>query len=157
MSALFIFLHIASAILFLGPIMVVVSQFPSAALKARNGDLRADGAATNLYGVTRVYGWLSLLVPVFGLILMITDWSTYSSHYNLHAAIVLAAAAWIILLAVVVPKQGKMVAGLSAVNDGKAQPEKDTIADWGKAKTQLTIFSGVFNLLWIIVLVLMFL
>lgn len=148
MSTIFLILHIATAILFLGPVMVTVSAFGKQALAASQGDTRAEGIATNMHGVTKVYGYLSALVPIFGLILMIIDWDVYSTRPNFHTAILLAVVAWGILLGLIIPRQKKAVSALG-------NPEGSTV-DFAKTKSQLAMFGGIFNLLWIITLILMF-
>ncbi len=147
MFTILLILHIAAAVLFIGPVMVSTSAFGKQALAASTGDARAEGVATNLHGITKVYGWLSALVPVFGIILLFSFWDSFSSSYNFHAALALGVIAWIILLAVIIPKQKKTVAALGA---------NDSTFDLAKAKKHSAMFGGIFNLLWIITFILMF-
>lgn len=149
-------LHIIAAVLFMGAVMYSTSAFPSAALRAADGDAASAGIARSTHRVSELYGYLSLLVPLFGVTLLFSDWSTYKSQFQFHIAIVLAAVAWILLLAVIVPKQKKLVGALGLLAPGEDQPE-DRVADPAKLKKQLSMFSGIFNLLWVITLVLMFL
>ena len=147
MENILLILHIASAVLFIGPVMVSTSAFGKQALAASAGDARAEGVAANLYGITKVYGWLSALVPVLGIILLVVEWDSLSDSYNFHAALTLGVIAWIVLLALIIPKQKKTVAALAA---------NDATYNFAKAKSQSAMFGGIFNLLWIITFILMF-
>ncbi|MGO1952632.1 MAG: hypothetical protein ACTILH_11060 [Corynebacterium casei] len=59
----------------------------------------------------------------------------------------LAIIAWVILIAVIIPRQKKTLAALEG---------GDQVVDFAKEKKQLSMFSGIFNLLWIITALLMF-
>lgn len=128
-------LHIGSAILFLGPVTVAASMFPR---YAATGDLPV---ARVLNRVTRVYGLLSILVAVFGIILAARidafdkPWVSWSLGLFILAAV--------IQVAVVEREQGRLLARIE--KDG-AQPGGLTLVRVG---------SGVFALLWIVILVLM--
>lgn len=148
MYTILLILHIATAVLFIGPVMVSTSAFGKQALDASKGDARAEGVATTLHGVTKVYGWLSALVPVLGAILLFAFWDQFGQSYNFHTALVLGLIAWVILLALIIPGQKKTVAALSV---------NDTGHDYDKAKSRSAMFGGIFNLLWIITFILMFL
>lgn len=156
MSSILIFLHVAAAILFLGPIMYAVSVFPGAAGKAAKGDTASEGIARATHRITQVYGYLSLLVPLFGVTILFSDWTAYRSQWQFHTAIVLSVIAWGILLALVLPKQQRMVGALGLLAPGEGDPTDDN-ADPAKLRSQLSVFGGIFNLLWIIMLVLMYL
>lgn len=148
-------LHVVTAVLLMGAVMYATSAFPNAAVHAANGDAGSEGIARATHRVSELYGYISLLVPLLGVTILFTNWSTYSDQYQFHAAILLAAVAWILLLAVIVPKQKKMVGALGLLAPGEEEPE-DRGADTTKLKKQLSMFSGIFNLLWVITLVLMF-
>lgn len=156
MSSILLFLHVATAILFMGPVMVSTSAFAPAAQKAAEGDTAQAGIARMLHRITQTYGYLSALVPLFGATLLFVDWETHGSNYMFHTALLLAIIAWIILLAVIIPKQKQFVGALGLLAPGEADASDKQI-DPAKTKKQLSAFSGVFNLLWIIVLVLMYL
>lgn len=148
-------LHIIAAVLLMGAVMYATSAFPAAALRAAEGDPGSEGTARATHRVSELYGYISLLVPLLGVTMLLSNWSAYSDQYQFHAAILLAAFAWILLLAVIVPKQKKMLGALGLLAPGEEEPE-DRGANPAKLKKQLSMFSGIFNLLWVITLVLMF-
>lgn len=151
MDTLFIVLHVLAAVLFLGPVTVATSTFHVRAYDAHKGNEAAKGAAKNLLRISQTYGILSLLVPLLGLVLMFTG--DHWSDGKFHASITLSLIAWALLLFVILPRQRKMAGAL-----GIGDPEDAAAADslnWDKAKSQLSMFGGIFALLWVIVLVLM--
>lgn len=156
MNTLLVFLHVAAAILLLGPVVVSSSMFPRQAAEACRGGEEAMGRASVLYRITKTYGMLSALVPLLGAVVMFADWSTYSTNYWLHSAIVLSVIAWALLLAMVIPQQRKMLGSIGALSPAEADPA-DVTPDFEKSKAKANAGAGVFNLLWILVLVLMFL
>lgn len=156
MNTLLVFLHVASAILLLGPVVVSASMFPRQAEEARNGGEEAMGRASVLYRITKTYGLLSALVPLLGGVVMFADWASYSTNYWLHSAIILSVIAWSILLAMVIPQQRKMLGTIGALAPDEADPT-DVTEDFEKSKAKANAGAGVFNVLWVLVLVLMFL
>ncbi|WP_047241361.1 hypothetical protein [Corynebacterium epidermidicanis] len=154
MSTILVALHILTAILFLGPVTVAVSSFQVKALAAHSGDTTALGAAKNLHAITRSYGTLSLLVPLLGVALFISD-SAYMKQGQFHAAIALSVVAWAVLYFVILPRQKKLLGALGALATDET-PADTTVADWNKAKGQLSMFGGIFSALWLITAVLMF-
>lgn len=153
-----IVLHVLAAVLFIGPVTIATSTFPAQAVKARAGDAKAAGAAAVLHRITSVYGLLSALVPIIGVGIMFTDGS-YWREGKYHIAITLAVIAWAILLFLIQPRQRKMMGSLGLLDAGDFDPETDQLDDakWDKTKSQLSMFSGIFALLWVIMLVLMYL
>lgn len=152
-----IILHVLAAILFLGPVTVATSSFHVRAVDAHNGDTRAAGAAHNLYKISQTYGVLSLLVPLLGLAIMFLDTGYYFTQYNFHAAIVLSVLAWAILLFLVMPRQRKMMGALGLLEADEQAAETFEITDWKKAKSQLSMFGGIWALLWVLTAITMFL
>lgn len=164
-ETLLLVLHIGTAILLLGPVAVATSLFPRAAADARtavgpagagNVDERFVGQARLLHRITNTYGAVSGLVPLLGVALLFMQWDVYKSAWNFHASLLLALVAWLILLFVVIPQQRKMMGNLGELDPAEADPEKDYTDDFEKAKKTATIGAGVFNLLWVIVFVFMF-
>lgn len=156
MNTFFIFLHVAAAIILLGPVVVATSMFPAEAAKARVGAEESVGRAAVLHRITKTYGLLSVLVPLLGGVVMAFDWDLYRSNYWLHTAIIVSVIAWGILIFMVMPQQRKMMGSLGALDPADADPSDHT-ANFEKSKAQASAGAGIFNLLWIIVLVLMFL
>ncbi|WP_097327637.1 hypothetical protein [Paractinoplanes atraurantiacus] len=129
MTKLLLSLHVLAAIVAIGPVTVAASMFPAA---LRRGD-RAQLAI--LHRICRVYAVLGLAVPVFG-------FATASSLGVLGDAwlltsIALTAVAAAVLGFAILPAQAAAVAGNPAV------------------PARLGMTSGVFNLLWATVVVLM--
>lgn len=156
MNTLFTFLHVAAAIVLLGPVVVATSMFPAEAARAKAGGEEATGRAAVLHKVSTTYGMLSALVPLLGGVVMAFDWNTYSTNYWLHTAIVLSVIAWALLFFMVIPHQRKMMASLGALDPADADPS-DATGDFEKCKAKASAGAGIFNLMWVLVLVLMFL
>jgi len=82
----------------------------------------------------------------------------------LHTSILLAIVAWAVLYFLITPKQRLMMAGLGVTGedemtddpDFRERADKAANLDWDKAKGQLSMFSGIFALLWLVTAVLMF-
>ncbi|MDU0478340.1 hypothetical protein QVA66_03690 [Staphylococcus chromogenes] len=155
MSTILVALHILTAVLFLGPVTVAVSTFQVKALTASNGDAAALGAAKNLHAITRSYGTLSLLVPLLGIALFISD-SAYLKQGQFHASIAIAVIAWALLFFLILPRQKAMLAAVGGL-DADETGSVTAAPDLKKAKGQLSMFGGIFSALWLIIAVLMFL
>ncbi|AKK10854.1 hypothetical protein [Corynebacterium uterequi] len=159
MTTLLTILHVATAVIFLGPVMVSSSLFGKNALQASKGDDRADAITSLLHGITKLYGYLSAVVPLIGATMLFTDWPTYKSQWHFHVALVVSAAAWGVLFLLIIPRQAKTVEALSADRQGPGVAEQLDVApvNYVKEKGQQAMFAGIFNLLWVVVLVLMYL
>lgn len=156
MTTFLIFLHVVAAILLLGPVVVSTSMFPRQVAESRAGGEEATGRASVLYRITKTYGMLSLLVPLLGGCVLAFDWETYKANYWFHTAIVLSVIAWAILLGMVIPQQRKMMGTLGALPAADADPADQT-NNFEKSKAKATAGAGIFNLLWMLTLILMFL
>ena len=156
MTTFLIFLHVVAAILLLGPVVVSTSMFPRQVAESRAGGEEATGRASVLYRITKTYGMLSLLVPLLGGAVLDSDWETYKANYWFHTAIVLSVIAWAILLGMVIPQQRKMMGTLGALPAADADPADQT-TNFEKSKAKATAGAGIFNLLWMLTLILMFL
>ena len=149
-------IHAIAAILFLGPATVANSQFHVRAYDAHNGNTQAAGSAKTLFKISQSYGMLSLLVPLLGIAIMLLDWSFYKSEGQFHAAIALSVITWALLLFVIFPRQKKMMGALGLLEDDEQAAKTYEIENWEKAKSQLSMFGGIWALLWVIIAVLMF-
>lgn len=156
MNTFFTFLHVAAAIILLGPVVVATSMFPAEAAKARAGGEESTGRASVLHKITKTYGMLSALVPLLGGVVMAFDWDTHKTNYWLHTAIVLSVIAWAMLFMMVIPQQRKIMGSLGALEPADADPS-DVVENFEKAKARASAGAGIFNLLWFVVLILMFL
>ncbi|AGT05151.1 putative membrane protein [Corynebacterium glutamicum MB001] len=156
MTTIMIAIHAIAAILFLGPATVANSQFHVRAYDAHNGNTQAAGSAKTLFKISQSYGMLSLLVPLLGIAIMLLDWSFYKSEGQFHAAIALSVITWALLLFVIFPRQKKMMGALDLLEDDEQAAKTYEIENWDKAKSQLSMFGGIWALLWVIIAVLMF-
>jgi hypothetical protein len=127
-------LHVLVAILAVGPVAVAASMFPPAARRGDAGQLRL------LHRICRVYAGIGIAVPVFG-------FATASSLGVLGDAwlivsIVLTAVAAAVLVFQVLPGQEKLL----SAGEGTVLT---------RVTTRLGMSTGIFNLLWATVTVLM--
>ncbi|APT84524.1 hypothetical protein [Corynebacterium aquilae] len=148
--------HVITAILFLGPVMFATSTFQVQALAAHKGDAQAVGSAALMYRVTTIYGALSGLVPVFGIAAWIFAYPHLMKNGLYHASILLCIIAWAVLYLAIIPRQRTMMAGLGALDpDQPGNKKVKKVSDWNKTKSQLSMFGGIFNGLWLLVALLM--
>lgn len=150
MNAVLLSLHVLAAVIAIGPVCVAASMFPAEARRALDGG-PAD-AATRLRvlsRISRIYAAVGIAVPVFGLMtaasmgVLSQAWVIVSMGLTLVAALVLAFA--------VLPRQESLLADVTAQID-------TGIAAGAAARQQigrLGMVTGVFNLLWATVTVLM--
>ena len=152
-------LHVVAALLLLGPVTVAVSTFHVRAREAHNGNDLARGSVRTLFTITNTYGLISLIVPLLGMGLLLSNMS-YLREGRFHASILLSVIAWGILFFLIVPRQKKMMAALGLSDDDDGVPSEKrtgeaTIENWDKAVSQLSMFGGIFSALWVIVAILM--
>ena len=152
-------LHVVAALLLLGPVTVAVSTFHVRAREAHNGNDLARGSVRTLFTITNTYGLISLIVPLLGVGLLLSNMS-YLREGRFHASILLSVIAWGILFFLIVPRQKKMMAALGLSDDDYGVPSEKhadaaTIENWDKAVSQLSMFGGIFSALWVIVAILM--
>ncbi|SBT95469.1 Predicted integral membrane protein [Streptomyces sp. DI166] len=139
MTKFLLTLHVLAAIVAVGPVTVAASMFPPAARTDREGRLNT---VRLLHRICRVYSGIGIAVPLLGL-------ATGAAMGVLGDAwlitsITLTAVAAGILVAFVLPRQDEIVEQLAA-----EQPVERS------GTVQLAMFTGVFNLLWATVTVLM--
>ncbi|MGA9872378.1 MAG: DUF2269 family protein [Rhodococcus sp. (in: high G+C Gram-positive bacteria)] len=149
MNKFFLILHVIAAILLIGPVTVSASLFPRyARAAARDPDGGATSVAALLERITRKYGAVSILVPVLGLV---TAWGMgVLTDSWVVASIVLTLIAGGLLALVVVPGQSEVMAGLTGA------PEPIT-TERPTSVSALAMTSGIFSLLWVVVVTLMIL
>ncbi|MEU0224478.1 hypothetical protein ABZ177_09010 [Streptomyces sp. NPDC006284] len=159
MTKILLSLHVLAAIIAVGPVTVAASMFPPAvrraavALPGGNGDGDGGGGAEGsgggdtgtvrlLHRICRVYAGLGIAVPVLGIATaaamgVLTDaW--------LITSLVLTAVAAGLLVAFVLPRQEDLLEQLA---------DRRPVERSGTAR--LAMFTGLFNLLWATVTVLM--
>ncbi|KPH99519.1 Protein of unknown function DUF2269, transmembrane [Actinobacteria bacterium OV450] len=158
MTKFLLAVHVLAAIITIGPVTVAASMFPPAARRAAAAPDDPAGLATvrTLHRICRVYAAVSVAVPVFGL-------ATAHSLGVLGSAwlitsIALTALAAAVLGAAILPRQGAALATLSALTalDGPAGPDgADATRAVLRTARRLGMYTGLFNLLWAAVTVLM--
>ncbi|MEV0123403.1 hypothetical protein AB0I16_18070 [Streptomyces sp. NPDC050703] len=142
MTKLLLSVHVLAAILAVGSITVAASMFPRYALQALDGrSERAVGVAALLHRVCRGYAVAGLAVPVFG-IATAAQLGVLGDAW-LIASLILTALAAGLLATAILPGQRRLLAV-----DGEPGAARATAA-------RLTMLTGVFNLLWATVTVLM--
>jgi hypothetical protein len=169
-TKLLLALHVIAAIVAIGPVTVAASMFPPAVRRALAAPDDPDAVATPrlLYRICQVYAFVGVAVPVFGLAtagqmgVLGSPWLIVSIALTVLAAVVLGA--------LVLPQQGALTARLGTpvgtrsekgvgVAVQSAAPSAAasgavTVAP-ADATVRLAMYTGVFNLLWAVVTVLM--
>ncbi|WP_017594287.1 hypothetical protein [Nocardiopsis potens] len=145
MAKLLLSLHVLAAVIAVGPVTVAGSMFPASVRRAAAAgpDAAALAPVRLLHRICRVYALVGIAVPVFGFATastmgVLTDaWLLVSIGLTAIAAGVLAL--------LVLPGQQAL---LDRLDGGAAEVERRTTA-------RLAMLTGVFNLLWAVVTVLM--
>lgn len=127
MSKLFLSLHVLAAIIAIGPVTVAASMFPKAVTTGGNPEL--------LHRICRVYALIGISVPVFGF--ATAGVMGVTGHPWVIVSIALTAAAAFVLTLKILPGQEKALRTKEIKN--------------------LAMYTGIFNLLWATVTVLMIL
>lgn len=146
MNKFFLIVHILAAILTVGPITVAASMFPPIARKLLTADSPQEpGGLQVLHRITTVYAWASLAAPLFGFAL--AGGLHVMGEAWLIVSIVLTLAAALVLAYLVVPAQSAVLAAAGGTAEERGAVLK-------KAKL-LSMTTGIFGLLWLVVFVLM--
>ncbi|MCX5605943.1 protease [Streptomyces phaeochromogenes] len=176
MTKFFLVLHVLAAIVAVGPVTVAASMFPPGARRALAdpGDQRAAETLRLLHRICRVYAGLGIAVPVLGLATAMSMGVLGDAW--LIASMALTGIAAAVLLALVLPRQEELLeavesaAGADAITEvatgtgttGAGAPigATDTTTSTGvaanpRATVRLAMFTGIFNLLWATVTILM--
>lgn len=151
MTKLLLSIHVIAAIVAVGSITVAASMFPRYALQAlqgTEGQGRSAGVAALLHRVCYGYSLAGVFVPVFGIATgaalgVLTDaW--------LIASLVLTLIATAILGLAILPGQRRLLA--EGEGEGGDTP---TLEAARPMAARLTMLTGIFNLVWAVVVVLM--
>lgn len=176
MNKILLSLHVLAAILTIGPVAVAASMFPRclrpAAEPARGaGESTHLTVARTLHRICRVYALIGIAVPFFGLALA-GPLHVFGQTWVI-VSIVLTAGAATLLAVVVLPGQSRALATLTGqdapghgngdgIPAGQAKapdvPTSDTTASGATAAAlagRLAMTTGMFNLLWAAVVVIM--
>ncbi len=150
MAKLFLSLHVLAAILAIGPITVAASMFPRLARTAPTPETPAL-----LHKICRSYAYVGAAVPVLG-IATGAALGVLSDAW-LVVSIVLTGVAAGLLVAVILPGQGELLENAEGAEG--AEGGEGAVAVTGEerraAARKLAMTTGVFNLLWAVVVVLM--
>ncbi|MFF3765646.1 DUF2269 family protein [Streptomyces sp. NPDC001922] len=158
MTKLLLSVHVLAAILTVGSIAVAASLFPRYALQAAGGtdpDGRAAGVAALLHRICRGYAVAGLAVPVFG-IATAAQLGVLTDAWLIASLVLTTLAAGLLALAIL-PGQRRLLAP-PRTPDGDAEVEVEEKAapdELRPVATRLTMLTGVFNLLWAVVVILM--
>ncbi|MEU5297350.1 protease [Streptomyces umbrinus] len=176
MTKFFLVLHVLAAIVAVGPVTVAASMFPPGARRALAdpGDQRAAETLRLLHRICRVYAGLGIAVPVLGFATAMS--MGVLSDAWLIASMALTGIAAAVLLALVLPRQEELLEAVEAGAGTDATTEVATtevattevattvtagaaattgIAANPRATVRLAMFTGIFNLLWATVTILM--
>ncbi|WP_145498890.1 DUF2269 family protein [Streptomyces sp. CFMR 7] len=149
MTKLLLSLHVLASILAVGPVTVAASMFPRYARPPAPGgkgagdhDLRT---AAFLHKICRVYAMVGIAVPVLGFATG-AQMGVLGDEWLL-VSIVLTAVAAALLMAMVLPGQRELL--------GEEGEGEGPVAERRAAAGRLAMTTGIFNLLWATVVVLM--
>ncbi|GHI84991.1 membrane protein [Streptomyces xanthophaeus] len=160
MTKLLLSLHVLAAVLAVGPVTVAASMFPKA-LRHADGAPDDPGALATLrtlHRICRVYAGIGIAVPVFGFATA-GSLGVLGSGW-LITSVVLTAAAAAVLGLLILPAQDEALAAAQAPGPGlRPGPGSGPGPGPGPASrttaARLAMLTGVFNLLWATVTVLM--
>ncbi|MGW6740611.1 protease [Streptomyces sp. NPDC055025] len=181
MTKFLLAVHVLAAIVAIGPVTVAASMFPPTVRRAlaEPGDRQAVAWVRLLHRICRVYAVIGLAVPVFGFATA-SSMGVLGDAW-LIVSIVLTALAAIALGALVLPRQEALLTEIEAIEATATEPatEPATVPATGhdtpapapasptgpadpapeppgrRATARLAMATGIFNLLWATVTVLM--
>ncbi|WP_406837443.1 DUF2269 family protein [Streptomyces sp. AHU1] len=160
MTKFLLAVHVIAAIVAVGPVTVAASMFPPAARKALEApdDPSALATVRLLHRICQVYAVAGVAVPVFGFATA-SDMGVLGDTW-LIVSIVLTALAAVVLAALVLPRQSAILEGAEGAERAEVQGDGQEgalrVRAVDRAATvRLAMFTGIFNLLWATVTVLM--
>lgn len=171
MTRFLLSLHVLAAILAVGPVSVAASMFPAALRRAHGETGGGDALATlrTLHRVCRVYAGVGVAVPVFGFATA-GSLGVLGSAWLIAAMLLTAVAAGVLAL-LILPAQDHALAEARATGStaptGFTAPTGDSApagttgepaaseASTASTARKLAMLTGLFNLLWATVTVLM--
>lgn len=157
MTKFLLAVHVIAAIVAIGPVTVAASMFPPAARRSLGAPDDADALATArlLHRICRVYAVVGVVVPVFGFATA-SNMGVLGDTW-LIVSIVLTALAAGVLALLLLPRQSAVLETAEGV--GEMEEMEGTPGDGATgaraATVRLAMFTGIFNLLWATVTVLM--
>ncbi|MFF9915429.1 DUF2269 family protein [Streptomyces sp. NPDC013457] len=139
MTKLLLSIHVLAAILVVGPITVAASLFPRYARQT-------SSVAALLHRICRGYAVAGVAVPVFGIATAI-QLGVLTDVWLITSLVLTAIAAAVLILAIL-PGQRRMLDGAETAGGPGDSASRATAA-------RLAMLTGVFNVLWAVVVVLM--
>lgn len=141
MESFLLSVHVVAGVMFVGPVTIATSLFPryapTTAVAADLRQVRDASTARLLHRITRSYGVMALIVPVVGLVLATVQGRTTE--------------VWVVVAMVLTAIAG----GLLALRIAPAQSDALDSPDDGAQLRRLGMLAGIFNVLWVVVVVLM--
>ncbi|MEV6404515.1 hypothetical protein [Streptomyces bobili] len=163
MTKFLLAVHVLAAIVAIGPVTVAASMFPPAARRALAApdDARAAETVQLLHRICRVYAGVGIAVPVFGF--LTAGAMGVLGDAWLIASVVLTVLAALVLVVLVLPRQEILAEDTTGDGSGTGTGTGAGTGTGGTATheatraatVQLAMFTGIFNLLWATVTVLM--
>ncbi|MFD9514318.1 DUF2269 family protein [Streptomyces mirabilis] len=164
MNKFLLAVHVLAAIVAVGPVTVAASMFPPSARKAlaEPGDAQALSTVRVLHRICQVYATVGVAVPVFGFATA-KNMGVLGDTW-LIVSIALTALAAVVLAALVLPRQTALMEGMEGMEEsieegvggggqGAAYAGASRVGPRDTAR--LAMFTGLFNLLWATVTILM--
>ncbi|MDX3756338.1 hypothetical protein ACFY1B_27695 [Streptomyces mirabilis] len=161
MNTFLLAVHVLAAIVAVGPVTVAASMFPPSARNAlaEPGDARALSTVRVLHRICRVYATVGVAVPVFGFATA-KNMGVLGDTW-LIVSIALTALAAVVLAALVLPRQTALMEGMEESIEDGVEGGGQGAAYAGASRVgprdtaRLAMFTGLFNLLWATVTILM--
>ncbi|MEU3558064.1 hypothetical protein [Streptomyces fragilis] len=146
MTKFFLSLHVLAAIIAVGPVTVAASMFPATLRRALGapGEGDASTALRTLHRICRVYAGIGIAVPLFGFATA-SSLGVLGDAWLLTSILLTAAAAGLLFL-LILPAQNRALHEVT----GSTAPTSTPVAPH-----RLAMLTGLFNLLWATVTVLM--
>ncbi|MFD4115175.1 DUF2269 family protein [Streptomyces niveus] len=151
MTKLLLSIHVLASILVVGPIAVAASMFPRYARQTPGEDGHSAGATVLLHRICSGYAIVGVAVPVFG-IATGAQLGVLTDAWLLTSIVLTTIAAAILALAILPGQESMIESAAAAAADGTGTGDG---ADTKRAAARLAGLTGVFNLLWAVVVVLM--
>ncbi|RZT17335.1 putative integral membrane protein DUF2269 [Kribbella sp. VKM Ac-2569] len=145
MNKFLLSVHVLAAIIFVGPVTIAASMFPPIARRTLLAEAPDAAVLAVLHRISKVYAIGGLAVPVFGL--AVAGGMGVLGDYWLIISMILTLVAAALLAFVVIPTQSRVLAAAAAGPDVRT-----ALLPQAKA---LSMTTGVFALLWAVVVVLM--
>ncbi|MFH8336441.1 DUF2269 family protein [Streptomyces sp. AM6-12] len=148
MTKFLLSLHVLAAIVTIGPVTVAASMFPAALRRALgdSGDGDARTTLRTLHRICRVYAGIGIAVPLFGFATA-GGLGVLGSPWLITSILLTAVAAGVLVL-LILPAQDRALTET-------ASPAAPRPARTPLAAGRLAMFTGIFNVLWVTVTVLM--